>query len=131
MQLTQEQRNIIDASLTGESMVIEAGAGAGKTSTLDQISRAKPKFEQGIYVAYNRAIAGDAKAMFPSNTQCATAHSFAFRAVGVKYKHRLNGPRVTAKQTAAILGVNGGVSFGEEFDFGPVKLALLAMGAVT
>ena len=50
----------------------------------------------------------------------------------MKFKHRLNGPRVTAKQTAAILGVNGGVSFGgEEHSFGPVKLALLAMGTVT
>ena len=99
--------------------------------SLELISRAKPKIESGVYVAYNRAIAGDAKAKFPRNTQCATAHSFAFRAVGVKYKHRLNGPRVTAKQTAAILGVNGGVSFGDEHKFGPVKLALLAMGTVT
>jgi UvrD/REP helicase N-terminal domain len=129
--LTEEQVNIIDASLTGGSMAVEAGAGAAKTTSLKEISKAKPKYEKGIYVAYNRAIAGDAKAMFPSNTQCATAHSFAFRAVGVKYKHRLNGPRVTAKQTAAILGINGGVSFSDEHQFGPVKLALLAMGAVT
>ena len=128
---TEEQVAIIDASLTGGSMVVEAGAGAAKTTSLELIARAKPKIESGVYVAYNRAIAGDAKAKFPRNTTCATAHSFAFRAVGVKFKHRLNGPRVTAKQTAAILGVNGGVSFGEEANFGPVKLALLAMGTVT
>ena len=128
---TEEQVAIIEASLTGGSMVVEAGAGAAKTTSLELIARAKPKIESGVYVAYNRAIAGDAKAKFPRNTQCATAHSFAFRAVGVKFKHRLNGPRVTAKQTAAFLGVNGGVSFGEEANFGPVKLALLAMGTVT
>jgi len=128
---TEEQVKIVEASLTGGSMVVEAGAGAAKTTSLELISRAKPKYESGVYVAYNRAIAGDAKAKFPKNTQCATAHSFAFRAVGVKFKHRLNGPRVTAKQTAAMLGVNGGVTFGEEHNFGPVKLALLAMGTVT
>jgi hypothetical protein len=128
---TQEQVAIVEASLTGGSMVVEAGAGAAKTTSLELISRAKPKYESGVYVAYNRAIAGDAKAKFPKNTQCATAHSFAFRSVGVKFKHRLNGPRVTAKQTAAILGVNGGVSFGDDANFGPVKLALLAMGTVT
>lgn len=127
---TEEQDQIIEASKTGGSMVIEAGAGAGKTSTLDKISRAKPKYESGVYVAYNRAIAGDAKSKFPRNTQCATAHSFAFRAVGVKYKHRLNGPRVTARQTASILDIKGGVSFGD-VDFGPVKLAMLALGTVT
>jgi superfamily I DNA/RNA helicase len=130
MQLTQEQSNIVEAAMTGGSMVIEAGAGAGKTSTLDQISRAKPKFEKGIYVAYNRAIAGDAKAKFPGNTTCATAHSFAFRAVGVKYKARLDGPRITARQTAQILDINGGISFGD-INFGPVKIAMLAMGTVT
>ena len=127
---TAEQDAIIDASVTGGSMVIEAGAGSGKTTTLDKISRAKPKYEKGIYVAYNRAIAGDAKAKFPQNTQCATAHSFAFRAVGIKFKHRLDGGRVTAKQTASMLGINGGVNWGE-VSFGPVKLAMLAMGTVT
>ena len=128
---TAEQVAIVDAALTGGSMVVEAGAGAAKTTSLELISRAKPRSDKGIYIAYNRAIAGDAKKSFPNTTTCATAHSFAFRAVGVKFKHRLNGPRVTAKQTAAILGVNGGVSFGDEHQFGPVKLALLAMGTVT
>ena len=75
---TEEQERIIEASKTGGSMVIEAGAGAGKTSTLNDIARVKPKRESGVYVAYNRAIAGDAKAKFPRTTQCATAHSFAF-----------------------------------------------------
>lgn len=128
---TEEQERIIEASKTGGSMVIEAGAGAGKTSTLNDISRVKPKIEQGVYVAYNRAIAGDAKAKFPRTTQCATAHSFAFRSVGVQFKHRLDGPRVSAKATAKMLGIEEGVSWGDGHDFGPVKLALLAMGTVT
>ena len=128
--LTDEQIAIVEASLTGGSIVVEAGAGAAKTTTTVEIDKAKPKHESGVYIAYNRAIAGDAKAKFSRRTQCATAHSFAFRAVGVKFKHRLNGPRVTAKQTASMLGVNGGVNWGD-VSFGPVNLAMLAMGTVT
>ena len=130
-QLTDEQLAIIDASLTGGSMVVEAGAGAAKTTSLEKIARAKPKIESGVYIAYNKAIAGDAKAKFPRTTECRTAHSFAYGAVGHKYRERLNGPRVSAKQAAAILGINGGVSFDGNIDFGPVKLAMLAMGTVT
>ena len=129
-QLTDEQEKIIAAKQTMGSMVIEAGAGAGKTSTLKEIAKASGRGEKLVYVAYNRAIAADAKASFPRNTTCATAHSFAFRSVGVRYKDRLNAPRVSAKQTAAILGINGGVSWGDA-NYGPVKLALLAMGTVT
>ena len=129
MNRTEEQDAIVDASKTGDSMVIEAGAGCGKTTVLKEVSREAPKYATLGYLAYNRAIAGDAKKSFPRNTTCATAHSFAFRAVGVKYKGRLDAPRVSAKATASILGVNEGVAWGEN-SFGPVKLALLAMETV-
>lgn len=101
---TPEQQQIIEAFETGQDLVIEAGAGTGKTTTLRLMAEATPK-RRGIYIAYNRAIADDAKGSFPNNVQCATAHSFAFRAVGFQYKHRLNGPRVKAQETAQILGV--------------------------
>jgi superfamily I DNA/RNA helicase len=130
--LTEEQVAFIDAALTGDSVVAEAGAGAAKTTTLVEIDKAKPKYEKGIYIAYNRAIAGDAKQRFTKKTYAATAHSFAMRAVGNKYKHRLppNAPRITAKQTASLLNVTHGVSFDRGIEFSPVKLALLAMGTV-
>ena len=129
MKRTEEQDSIVEASKTGENMVIEAGAGCGKTTVLKEVSKEAPKYATLGYLAYNRAIAADAKASFNRNTTCATAHSFAFRAVGVKYKARLDAPRVSAKQTASILGVYVGVSWGEA-SFGPVKLALLAMETV-
>ena len=129
---TEEQERIIEASKTGGSMVIEAGAGAGKTSTLNDIARVKPKHREGVYVAYNRAIAGDAKAKFPRTTQCATAHSFAFRSVGVKFKHRLDAPRVSAKQTAKACLASRKVSVGATSTASArVKLALMAMNTVT
>src|SRR4051812_24485957 len=106
---TAEQEAIIEASLSGDSIVTQAGAGCGKTTNLKQIAKAKPKYERIGLAAFNRSIAAEAKATFPSNTTCSTTHSFAFRAVGVRFKERLNGPRVSAKQTAHLLDIKEGV----------------------
>jgi hypothetical protein len=100
---TDEQAAAITAFTRGDALVLEAGAGTGKTSTLRLMAAAKPR-GRGIYVAYNRAIADDARGSFPQTVRCATAHSFAFRDVGKRYSHRLNGPRVPSFRAAEILG---------------------------
>lgn len=106
---TTEQTQIIDAFKTGDNLVIEAGAGTGKTSTLRMMAEAvmEKSFtnKRGIYIAYNKAIAEDAKASFPGTVNARTAHSFAYQAVGKDYRSRLNGPRVPARQAAQILGI--------------------------
>jgi ABC-type transport system involved in cytochrome c biogenesis ATPase subunit len=61
---TLEQQAITDAYLAKANLVIEAGAGTGKTSTLRLLASAAPE-RRGVYVAYNRAIADDAKRSFP------------------------------------------------------------------
>jgi hypothetical protein len=77
--LTTEQAAIISAAKTGDNLVIEAGAGTGKTSTLVEIARALDEFAQrGLYIAYNKAIQTDAERKFPSNVLCKTAHSIAY-----------------------------------------------------
>ena len=101
---TEEQQAIIDAYRTGRNLVIEAGAGTGKTTTLKMLGTERPG-RKGIYIAYNKAIATDAKRSFPGDVQCATAHSFAYGAVGRMFRHRLNGPRIPAAQTAKTLGI--------------------------
>lgn len=129
--LTPEQEAITAAFKTGGNMVIEAGAGTGKTSTLKAMATVSPKSFTGIYIAYNRAIAADAKASFPSRVRCATAHSFAFREVGLKYKARLDGPRMTARQAASILGVNTTLKFDrDQIILGPNKITRLALDTV-
>jgi hypothetical protein len=75
---TGEQQAILDGFATGADLVIQAGAGSGKTSTLKMIGERAGR-RRGVYVAYNKAIANDAKRSFPSNITCATAHSFAYR----------------------------------------------------
>lgn len=101
---TDEQVAVVDAFRTGNNMVITAGAGAGKTSTLKLI--AKETDAKGVYVAYNKAIATDARRSFPRNVRASTAHSLAWGATGVKYAHRLDGPRVNAFDASKILGCN-------------------------
>jgi hypothetical protein len=126
---TDEQQAIIDAYRTGGNLVIEAGAGTGKTTTLKMLGADKPG-RKGIYVAYNRAIAQDAKKSFPPNVNCATAHSFAFGAVGRQFAHRLNGPRVPAREAARILGITGPLQVAKNMTLAPQQTARLVMETV-
>ena len=102
---TPEQQAIIDAFVARKSLVIEAGAGAGKTSTLRLAAEARPGTDC-LYVAYNRAIKDDAAASFPRHVTCSTAHSLAYRSIGKRYADRLKGGRMPALQVARALGIN-------------------------
>ena len=102
---TGEQQAILDAYVAGKHLVVNAGAGTGKTATLKLLGAATPD-RTALYIAYNRAIAKDAERSFPRNVTCRTAHSLAFRAVGRRFKHRLDGPRQPARVVAQLLGVD-------------------------
>ena len=101
---TGEQAMILAAFRARANLVVNAGAGTGKTSTLKMLAGAAPS-KRLLYIAYNKAIADDSKASFPSNTECRTAHSLAFRAVGIQYAQRLNSGRVSSWMVAQRLGV--------------------------
>ncbi|MFB6943219.1 UvrD-helicase domain-containing protein [Streptomyces sp. NPDC060286] len=105
MKPTPEQFDAIAAYGDGTDLVLQAGAGCGKSSTLKLIAREDPR-AQMLYVAYNKSIADDAKRSFPGNTSCSTAHGLAFRAIGKDYAARLTGPRQTAYKAAQLIGVN-------------------------
>lgn len=76
---TEEQLAAIDKFRTGRSLRITAFAGAGKTSTLQYLACDNPR--RGLYLAFNRAIAAEAKAKFPSHIDCRTTHAIAVRHV--------------------------------------------------
>jgi superfamily I DNA/RNA helicase len=109
---TDEQEAIIEAFATGENVVVNAGAGTGKTSTC--VLMADETNDKGAYIAYNRSIANEAKRKMPRNVQVATAHSFAFRAlnVGQRYGERLN-QKTWPEQAAYILGIRDAIKVGE------------------
>lgn len=102
--LTDEQQAIVDTAPNEQVLVIEAGAGAGKTSTLVELSNAMPG--RGQYTAFNTSLVAESKSKFDAaRCQCNTIHSLAFRSEGMRYKHRLGGRRVMASEVAAMLGV--------------------------
>lgn len=101
---TAEQQEIITAFGEGKTLTIEAGAGSGKSTVLRLCAETKPN-SLGIYVAYNKALADDAARSFPKNTNCRTAHSLAFGAVGKRFSHRLGGPRIPIWHTVKELEI--------------------------
>lgn len=62
-----------------EGLRIDAYAGTGKTTTLMMLARSTSK--RGLYLAFNRSIADEARRRFPARVQCSTSHSVAFRGV--------------------------------------------------
>lgn len=103
---TEEQTQALVLYQTGGPLVIEAGAGAGKTSTLRLLAEATPS-KQAQYCAFNKAIVTDAQGSFPGNVACNTMHSLAFRAVGKKFAHRLNSnKRMWPNDVARFLGIS-------------------------
>lgn len=130
---TAEQAAIVAAfgASGNPDLVIQAGAGAGKTSTLKLC--AATTTDRGAYVAYNRAIADEAQRGFPSSVTCKTAHSYAFGAVGKFYAHRLNGGRMPARRVAQALGIHQILTITTEqgpVRLAPDKVARLAMGTI-
>lgn len=101
---TDEQMAAIDLFLAGENMVIDAGAGTGKTSTL--VFLAGTTRAHGRYIAFNKSIVSEAKGKFPQRCSPSTAHSLAFQAVGKHYQGRLNGARLRSNEIAAHLGID-------------------------
>lgn len=100
---TPEQSAAVDTFRRGDHLVLQAGAGTGKTTTLAMLAAGTTK--PGRYIAFNKSIANDAAHKFPSNVKCKTAHSLAFGAVGHRYGARMNAPRLPGWKTGASLGI--------------------------
>lgn len=126
---TDEQAAIISAFKRGEQMKVQAGAGTGKTSTLRFLAEAKPE-ATGVAFAYNRAIAEDLKRTFPANCFCSTAHSLAYRAVGKRYSHRLNGPRLPARVLAEYMDIRFPLELSADLEVSRTQLARCVMDTI-
>lgn len=99
---TPEQAEAIATYGDGLDMVLQAGAGCGKSSTLKMIAQADPR-RRMTYVAYNKATATDAAKSFPTNVVAKTGHGLAF---DPRYMPRIQRPRQTALDAAKALGVD-------------------------
>ncbi|MFI5966967.1 UvrD-helicase domain-containing protein [Streptomyces asoensis] len=107
---TDEQTAAVDAFRAGHHLVLQAGAGTGKTSTLCLLATGTKR--RGRYIAFNKDIACDASSRFPSTVLCRTAHATAYAALGHRYAHRLNSPRQPAWKTGQALGITRAIRIG-------------------
>ncbi|WP_329418079.1 UvrD-helicase domain-containing protein (plasmid) [Streptomyces sp. NBC_00704] len=111
LRATAEQESAREAFAAGQDLALVAGAGTGKTSTLVMMGSATRR--QGLYVAFNKPIAEEAKNRFGSNVQCRTSHSLAHRAVGHRFQDRLDASRhMPLKRTAQLLGLDRDLAVG-------------------
>lgn len=103
MKPTDEQLAVVDLFRTGQTMVVDALAGSGKTTTLQLLAGSTRR--RGIYLAYNKAIVQDVAGRLPARCPARTGHSVAMAAVGGEYRHRLGAPRMKSAEVARILGI--------------------------
>ncbi|SIK10336.1 DNA/RNA helicase, superfamily I [Mycobacteroides abscessus subsp. abscessus] len=129
MEPTEEQQKIIAAARRVQSLVIQAGAGTGKTATFKKIA-ADGEPRDSLYITFNRENAVEAKASFPSHVRCVTSHALAHRAVGWRYQARLdNKARQSGRVAAEILGTSW-MEFSDEVRISDVQLAQLTLETV-
>lgn len=102
---TEEQFEALEAFRAGDSLKITAFAGAGKTTTLTMLANSRTS--RGAYLAFNRAIANEAKEKFPDTVDCRTTHSMAYHSV--MSAHRFSGGQMNNTLTSPQLA--------ELFDF--------------
>ncbi|XP_072529110.1 F-box DNA helicase 1 [Salminus brasiliensis] len=89
IQVTHEQQQILNHDIQRDHVVkIMAFAGTGKTTTLVKYAQQRPTL-RFLYVSFNKSVATQANRSFPSNVECSTIHSMAFKAIGHRYR-RLN-----------------------------------------
>ena len=85
----QQKQTIIDYIKKNDGIVlVKAHAGTGKTYLLKKI--AEETGISGIYIAYNKSIANEAKEKFKNtNISCCTAHSLAYQAVIKPHRYKI------------------------------------------
>lgn len=78
---TDEQKNILALFNTGAPLVVQAGAGTGKTTTLELLAEEMARRgQQGVYITLNKAMALEVGSKFIyGNVRASTIHSLAWR----------------------------------------------------
>lgn len=86
--LTDEQEAILRQQ-PDQNVIVEAAAGAGKTSTLVEYAN-KYRGHKGLYIVFSADAAKEANNRLPPHVRARTAHSYAHRALGVsRFSDRL------------------------------------------
>ena len=107
MKLTQEQIDIIKSK---GNIKINAVAGSGKTTTIIEYAKTRPKNSRILYLAFNKSVKLEAEKKFRvkklSNVQVETAHSLAFRYIVMGSLYKIKNEYKT-NEIAELLGLQG------------------------
>jgi hypothetical protein len=102
-QPTPEQTAVLGHDLQpGEVLLLNAYAGAGKSTTLRLLAEAHPH-RRFFYVCFNRSVALAARAVFPANAFCETLHKVARDAVAREYPRDKLGVELKPLEIAELL----------------------------
>ena len=110
-QATAEQQHVVDTVTAGwQRTAVEAGAGTGKTSTLEFLADALRGKGRLLYTQFlNEGGISEAKKRFPSWVSCRTSHSLAFTGTSQWVRDRFDSSRdmgrIRPKDQAAIIGI--------------------------
>lgn len=87
--LTPEQQAVVES--TAKFLSVSAFAGTGKTTTLRAYAQARPS-QKILYLAFNRAVADEARAKMPPNVAVKTSHALAWGRIASGWpKDKLSG----------------------------------------
>lgn len=104
MKLTEEQERIIHSN---GNLKINAVAGSGKTTTVIEYAKSRPKGKSILYLAFNRSVKLDAQRKFNEQNQfhvsVETAHSLAFKHVVMNSNYRVRGQGYKTNEIAELL----------------------------
>jgi superfamily I DNA/RNA helicase len=94
LNLTDEQTDFVEKRF-GDTLLLRALAGCGKTSSLVAFAERRAKEGQILYLAYNASMMKDAEAKFRAlkHVNVMTIHALAYRAIGKDYRSRLGSLR--------------------------------------
>ena len=87
---TQEQEKIFHfVKSRPENLLIEAYAGAGKTTTIIEIANLLPKDKQITFLAFNKHIQEELKGKLPEYVRCYTTYGLGMAAIKRKYGEKI------------------------------------------
>jgi len=108
MKLTEEQHAIINSE---GNIKINAVAGSGKTTTIIEYARTRPKNSRILYLAFNRSVKLEAIKKFEqkglTNVVVETAHSLAYKKIVSGTNYKLNSSGYKTYELAQQLGLTG------------------------
>lgn len=106
MKFTDEQHEIINSS---GNIKINAVAGSGKTTTIIEYAKARPKNARILYLAFNKSVKTEAIKKFSDkglrNVTVETAHSLAYRHIVYNNNYKIRAQGYKSHEIAEILGL--------------------------